>query len=38
MRPRAGGKPSQNPIKAARFLGRAFVALGISLTRPTQKK
>ena len=38
MRPRAGGTPSQNPLKAAKFLGRAFVALGISLTRPTQKK
>ena len=38
MRPRAGGTPSQNPLKAAKFLGRAFVALGISLTRPTQRK
>ena len=38
MRPRAGGTPSQNPLKAAKFLGRAFVALGVSLTRPTQKK
>ena len=38
MRPRAGGTPSQNPFKAAKFLGRAFVALGVSLTRPTQKK
>ena len=34
MRPRAGGTPSHNPIKAARFLLRAFMALGIALTRP----
>lgn len=37
MRPRAGGTPSHNPIKAARFLGRAFVALGIALTRPARR-
>lgn len=34
MRPRAGGTPSHNPLKAARFLLRAFMALGIALTRP----
>ncbi|QPL05828.1 MULTISPECIES: glycosyltransferase family 2 protein [Actinomyces] len=34
MRPRAGGAPSHNPFKAAKFLLRAFMALGIALTRP----
>ena len=34
MRPRAGGVPSQSPLKAARFLMRAFLALGVSLSRP----
>ncbi len=34
MRPRAGGTPSHNPLSAARFLLRAFLALGISLSRP----
>lgn len=33
MRPRAGGTPSHNPFQAARFLMRAFLALGIALTR-----
>lgn len=33
MRPRAGGRPSHNPLQAARFLLRAFLALGIALTR-----
>ena len=33
MRPRAGGSPSHNPLKAARFLARALLALGIALTR-----
>lgn len=33
MRPRAGGTPSHNPLQAARFLLRAFLALGIALTR-----
>ncbi|RRC95474.1 glycosyltransferase family 2 protein [Schaalia canis] len=33
MRPRAGGEPSQSPIKAAGFLIRAWFALLISLTR-----
>jgi glycosyltransferase involved in cell wall biosynthesis len=34
MRPRAGGTPSHNPVKAALFLARAFLALLIALTRP----
>lgn len=34
MRPRAGGKPSHNPFKAAAYLGRAFLALGFALIRP----
>lgn len=34
MRPRAGGKPSHNPLKAARFLMRAFLALVVALSRP----
>ncbi len=34
MRPRAGGTPSHNALKSARFLIRAFIALGIALTRP----
>lgn len=34
MRERAGGTPSHSPIKAAVFLGRAFMALGVALTRP----
>ncbi|MFJ3489251.1 glycosyltransferase family 2 protein [Leifsonia aquatica] len=34
MRPRAGGQPSHNPIKAAVYLGRAFVALLVALMRP----
>ncbi|WP_175954975.1 glycosyltransferase family 2 protein [Schaalia sp. Marseille-Q2122] len=33
MRPRAGGEPSQSPLRAARFLIRAWFALLISLTR-----
>lgn len=36
MRPRAGGEPSHDPIKAARFLMRAMVALVVALTRPRQ--
>lgn len=36
MRPRAGGAPSHNPFQAARFLFRAFLALGVALTRPTR--
>jgi len=34
MRPRAGGTPSHNPLKAATYLGRAFLALGFALVRP----
>ena len=34
MRPRAGGTPSHNPVKAAFFLARAILALVIALTRP----
>lgn len=34
MRPRAGGTPSHNPLKAALFLARAILALLIALTRP----
>lgn len=37
MRPRAGGTPSHNPLKAARFLIRAILALGVALTRPYPK-
>ncbi|MBX9243467.1 glycosyltransferase family 2 protein [Actinotalea ferrariae] len=36
MRPRAGGRPSHNPVKAAFFLLRAVLALVIALSRPTQ--
>ncbi|UCR90335.1 glycosyltransferase family 2 protein [Mycetocola spongiae] len=34
MRPRAGGVPSHNPIKAAIYLGRAFIALLFAMIRP----
>lgn len=34
MRPRAGGVPSHNPLKAAAYLGRAGMALLIALIRP----
>jgi glycosyltransferase involved in cell wall biosynthesis len=34
MRPRAGGKPSHNPIKSAQYLGRAVMALVFALIRP----
>lgn len=34
MRPRAGGTPSHSPVRAAVFLSRALVSLGVSLTRP----
>lgn len=34
MRPRAGGQPSHSPLRAAAFLGRAVLALGLALTRP----
>ncbi|WP_043322173.1 glycosyltransferase family 2 protein [Mycetocola saprophilus] len=35
MRPRAGGTPSHNPVKAALYLGRAFMALLVALMRPS---
>ncbi len=35
MRPRAGGRPSHSPLRAAVFLGRAAIALVIALSRPT---
>lgn len=34
MRPRAGGTPSHNPLKATAYLGRAAMALVIALMRP----
>lgn len=34
MRPRAGGRPSHSPLKAAVFLVRAMLALCVALTRP----
>ncbi len=34
MRPRAGGTPSHNPLKAATYLGRAMIALVFALLRP----
>lgn len=34
MRPRAGGRPSQNPLKSAAYLGRAALALLFALARP----
>jgi hypothetical protein len=34
MRPRAGGRPSHNPFKAAIYLGRAVMALFIAIMRP----
>ncbi|NTW40237.1 MAG: glycosyltransferase family 2 protein [Cellulomonadaceae bacterium] len=34
MRERAGGTPSQSPLKAAVFLGRALMAMAIALSRP----
>jgi glycosyltransferase involved in cell wall biosynthesis len=34
MRPRAGGTPSHDPLKAALYLGRAVLALMFALMRP----
>jgi hypothetical protein len=34
MRPRAGGRPSHNPFKAAAYLARAGMALVFALLRP----
>lgn len=36
MRPRAGGRPSHSPVKAAVFLSRAMLALLIALSRPSE--
>lgn len=36
MRPRAGGKPSHSPVKAAIFLSRALLALLVALSRPRE--
>ncbi len=36
MRPRAGGRPSHSPVKAAVFLGRAVLALVVALSRPRE--
>jgi len=36
MRPRAGGRPSHSPFKAAVFLVRALLALVIALSRPSK--
>ncbi|WP_149202575.1 glycosyltransferase family 2 protein [Actinotalea subterranea] len=38
MRPRAGGAPSQSPVKAAVFLGRALLAMLIALSRPMTER
>jgi glycosyltransferase involved in cell wall biosynthesis len=37
MRPRAGGQPSHNPVKAARYLARAFLALTVAVFRPVSR-
>jgi hypothetical protein len=34
MRPRTTGQPSHSPVRAAIYLGRAIVALGLALVRP----
>lgn len=34
MRPRTTGQPSQSPVKAALYLMRAVIALGLALVRP----
>lgn len=38
MRTRAGGRPSQGPLRSAAFLGRAVLALGLAVTRPRQDR
>lgn len=38
MRPRAGGEPSNNPLKAATHLSRAVAAVIFSLMRPVAKR
>ncbi|HEY0215310.1 MAG TPA: glycosyltransferase family 2 protein [Cellulomonas sp.] len=37
MRERQGGRPSHSPLRAAVFLGRAVLALGVALSRPTNR-
>ena len=37
MRPRLAGNPSQNPIKSALYLFRAFIAVLVGLIRPKNK-
>jgi glycosyltransferase involved in cell wall biosynthesis len=37
MRPRTGGRPSQNPLKATVYLGRACLALLFALLRPAPR-
>ena len=34
MRPRTTGQPSQSPLRAALYLARAVIALGLALVRP----
>lgn len=36
MRARAGGKPSHNPLRAAVYLFRAFIALAFAYARPVE--
>lgn len=36
MRPRQGGTPSHSPAKAALYLGRAVMALGVAVTRKAE--
>lgn len=38
MRPRAGGRPSHNPLRATVFLTRAALALVVALSRPHQPR
>lgn len=37
MRARAGGRPSQNPLRSTLYLARATIALAFALTRPRVK-
>ena len=37
MRPRQAGQPSHNPFRAALYLARAMVALGLALTRRSRR-
>ena len=38
MYKRQGGEPSHNPVKSAKFLVRAMVALVVALSRPAPRK